>query len=69
MWKKSLGNEIIKATVRDTDYDKSKTLENVEYFNYLSSQDVGLHVQLNTGFPWKQQHSTRGRLFSSANWT
>jgi len=26
-------------------------------------------VQLNPGLPWQKQHSTRRRLFTTANWT
>jgi hypothetical protein len=36
MWKK-LGNEIFKTAMPSADYDTPKQLENVEYFNYLST--------------------------------
>jgi hypothetical protein len=49
-----------------------KQLKNVEYFNYLGSMITmmqGVHVTLNPELPWQNQHSTRRRLFSPANWT
>jgi len=45
-----------------------KQLENVEYFIYLKRMMEEVHVKLNSEFPWKEQHSTRIRLFSPANW-
>jgi hypothetical protein len=43
-------------------------LENVEYFKYLKRMMQEVHVNLNSGFPWQKQHSTRTRLLSPANW-
>ena len=36
MWKK-LGDNNLKATIHNTDYDRSIQVENVEYLNYLGS--------------------------------
>jgi hypothetical protein len=35
MWKKNEGYDNLKANISKTDYDRSKTAGNLEYFNYL----------------------------------
>jgi hypothetical protein len=42
----------------------STQLENVEYFNYLGGM-ITNDARLSPGLPWKRQHSTRKRLFTS----
>jgi len=47
---------------------KQKQEENLEYFNDWGSL-INAHVKLNPELQWKQQHSTRRRIFSPANGT
>jgi hypothetical protein len=49
--------------------DKNWRMWNIstECLVWLTMQD--LHVKLNPGLPWQEQHSTGRRLFSSPNWT
>jgi hypothetical protein len=49
-----------------------KQLENVEYFNYLSSMitnDANCTHEIKSRIVMQKQHSTRRRVFSPANWT
>jgi len=48
-----------------------KQPENVEYFSWVAGQQMlqDVHVKLNLGLPWQNQHSMRQRIFSAPNWT
>jgi len=64
------GNENLKTTIPNTNYNCQKQLENVEYFNFLAPlkqvmQDI--HVQLNPGLLYKKQHLTKRGMFSAVN--
>ena len=60
--------ENLKASIPSTDFERSKQLENVEYFNCFGSLTAnGLRcvLKLNPGLPRQRQHSTKKTLFTS----
>jgi hypothetical protein len=61
-WGENQGNENLKASIPNTNYDSQKQLDNVKYFNFLAAlkqvmQDI--HVKLNPVFLYKKQDLTR----------
>jgi archaellum component FlaF (FlaF/FlaG flagellin family) len=63
------GNDNLKASIPNTEYDGSETTENIitRYLGSMVTNDTKVHVQLKPGLPWQKQHSTR-RLVSPTNW-
>jgi len=63
---KNKGNETLKATISATNYDRSKTSENVEYFNNLGSKipnDARCTCAFKSRTAMVKGHSAGGKAF------
>jgi hypothetical protein len=60
------------VAIPTSDYDASRTAGECCIFQLFGQHDnmmQDVQGKLNPGLTWQKQHSTRGRLFSPANWT